>query len=96
MSDFGQHSSQNAAEQQARTDQQKREMDLRAQVNRSFTYSAPSPAQQWKYRQLRDEAKVFGHSLVSLCPLSRELSTALTKLEEVIMHANKAIACHSE
>ena len=40
--------------------------------------------------------RTAGHSMVNLCPPSRELSLALTKLQEARMFAVAAIALHQE
>lgn len=68
--------------------------DIRAQIENSFTYHPPKGDQQTKYVTLRDKAKELAHIIVDLTPSSREQSTAITKLEEAIMWANKAIACN--
>lgn len=60
-------------------------------VNR-FTYHPPKPGQPDKYTAIRDLALDLAFKLVGLCPDSRELSTALTKLDEVVFFANAAIA----
>ena len=41
---------------------------------------------------IRDLTKVVAEELVKLCPDGRELSTALTKLEEAMFWANAAVA----
>jgi len=41
---------------------------------------------------LRADAKFFGHTIVALCPDSREKSLALTNLEQTVMWAIAAIA----
>lgn len=38
----------------------------------------------------------IGHMLVNMCPESRELSLALTKLQETRMFAIAAVACHQD
>ena len=65
---------------------------MRADIGRRFTYHAPKPGQPERYTQIRDTAKEFAVLLVTECPESRELSLALTKLEEAVMWANAAIA----
>lgn len=66
---------------------------LRARLTASFTYHAPTDSQRIRYQALRDRAFGLAVDLVNLTPPGREQSLALTKLEEVIMWANKAIAC---
>jgi hypothetical protein len=57
-----------------------------------FTYHAPKLGQPETYSFLRDQAKNLAYHLVNNCPPSRELSLALTKLEEVVFWANASIA----
>ena len=57
-----------------------------------FSYHAPAGKQLDAYNEIRERARNTAHELVRLCPESRELSLALTKLEECVMHANSAIA----
>jgi hypothetical protein len=69
-------------------------MDLKEIQNR-FTYHAPKEGQPAIYEELRERAKLMALALDSLCPESRELSLALTKLDEVVFWANAAIARRS-
>ncbi len=62
-------------------------------VNR-FTYHAPKDGQGEKYQVIRENALEFAKGIVTGCPPSRELSLALTKLEEAVFWANAAIARH--
>ena len=57
-----------------------------------FTYHPPTESQQLKYTEIRGRALDFAERLVQLVPASPELSTALTKLDELVMHANAGIA----
>lgn len=66
--------------------------DLNKQIENNFRYHSPKAGQPEKYTALRDEAKILAHSFIDICPESRELSLALTKLEEAVMWANAAIA----
>lgn len=61
-------------------------------LRNNFTYHAPHGTQAERYTFLRSEAGKLADQLVSQCPESRELSVALTKLEEVMYWANAAIA----
>ena len=61
-------------------------------INSNFTYHAPTPDQLPRFEQIRDEGRELALLLNVLCPQSRELSLALTKLEEVVMWANASIA----
>lgn len=59
---------------------------------KAFRYHAPHEGQPERYTRLRDNASSLAHMFVTNCPESRELSCALTKLEEAVMWANAAIA----
>lgn len=63
-----------------------------ATINHNFTYHPPKDGQPQKYNILRQEAKDLALQFNHLCPDSRELSLALTKLEEAVFWANAAIA----
>jgi hypothetical protein len=63
-----------------------------AQIEKCFTYNAPKDGQPARYVQIRNEAKSLALTIANLTPESREQSLALTKLEEVVMFANAAIA----
>lgn len=62
------------------------------QIERSFTYHPPKQDQPERYEWLRREAKDLALLIMDFCPASRERSVAITKLEEFVMWANKAIA----
>ena len=57
-----------------------------------FTYHPPFGDQSHRYEEIRKLGFSFATFLVDDCPPSRELSLALTKLEEAVMWANAAIA----
>lgn len=59
-----------------------------------FTYHPPKDGQADKYHVIRENALEIAKGLVTACPPSRELSLALTKLEEAVFWANAAIARH--
>lgn len=61
-------------------------------IENRFSYHPPKEGQPARYVRIRDVAKDFAFLLVELCPNSRERSTALTKLDEVVMFANASIA----
>ncbi len=61
-------------------------------IEARFTYHKPSGTQPERYVKIRDTAKAFAILIVESCPESRERSTALTKLDEAVMHANASIA----
>jgi len=57
-----------------------------------FNYHAPKKDQPKRYENIRRLARNFADYLAENCPESRELSLAVTKLEEAVMWANAAIA----
>lgn len=69
-----------------------RDNRLRRRIENDHTYHAPRPGQAERYETIRETAKAFALLLVDLTPESREQSTALTKIEEAVFHANAAIA----
>jgi hypothetical protein len=66
------------------------EQDRRLQ--NAFKYHAPKNNQPDRYNRLRIQAYELAQTIAKNTPPSREQSLALTKLEEVIMWANAAIA----
>jgi hypothetical protein len=62
------------------------------QIENNFTYHAPQPDQPDRYVDIRDRAKSFAYLLTMHCPPSRELSLALTNLEQAVFWANASIA----
>lgn len=67
-------------------------MDLHARVDRDLTSHPPGPEQGLRMDRLRAEAKDFAHLVVDLVPPGREQSSALTKIEEALFHANAGVA----
>lgn len=61
-------------------------------IEKNFTYHKPTSDQIKFYEQVRGQAFSYANYLQLAIPESRELSIALTKLEEVVMWANAAIA----
>ena len=59
-----------------------------------FTYHKPDSEDTVKFERIREMARQYAYILKNDCPSSRELSLALTKLEEVVFYANAAIARH--
>lgn len=66
--------------------------DQERELNKRFTYHPPQPSQPERYTKIRETAKEFAKLIMLATPASREQSLALTKLDEVVMHANSAIA----
>ncbi len=63
-----------------------------AEIDNRFSYHAPKDNQFEKYMNIRQLANRFARAIYVNCPNSRERSTALTRLDEAVMHANAAIA----
>lgn len=70
------------------------EQTTTSRIERSFTYHPPKDDQPSRYVAIRDAGKALAHMINHLTPPSREKAIAITKLEESIMWANKAIACN--
>jgi len=66
--------------------------DEESRLDSAFTYHPPKPGQTEKYIQLRDLTKSLAKLYMEFCPRSRELSIALTHLEEANMSVNAGIA----
>ncbi len=64
------------------------------QRSTSFVYHAPKDNQPERYVRLREAANQMALLMNTNCPPSRELSLAITNLEQSVMWANKAIACN--
>ena len=77
-----------------RTQEQKDQLHnkLLARMNHDFTYHAPKGNQVERYNVIREKARQFALFIVGSCPESRELSTVLTKLDEVVFWSNASIA----
>lgn len=65
---------------------------LLQRIENDFTYHKPPTEAVGAFTEIRGTAKVLAQTMVRLCPEGRELSTALTRLEEAVMQANAAIA----
>ncbi|HSS39847.1 MAG TPA: hypothetical protein VLT58_13865 [Polyangia bacterium] len=57
-----------------------------------FTYHPPFGDQPARYERIRAAGLDLAGILSELCPTSRELSLALTNLDQVVMWANASIA----
>ena len=66
--------------------------EVQKRLDNNFKYHSPNAGQIAKYPRIRSEAKRLAETACKLAPPSRELSLALTKLEEFVMHVNSAIA----
>lgn len=65
---------------------------MNEQIEKAFTHHPPKEGQADRYVALRNKAKELAEFVDANCPNSREKSLAMTKLDEVIMWANAAIA----
>lgn len=64
------------------------------QIAQTFTFHPPKPGQADRYERIRAACGELATLFVSLAPESRELSLALTKVQEAQMLAIAAIACN--
>ena len=62
----------------------------------AFSYHAPFGDQIERYQRLRKCGHDLAKEVTGSVPPSREALTALTKIEEAIMWANKGIACNEK
>lgn len=68
------------------------EKDIRKRIENDFTYHRPPASVADHFVAIRDKARELAHIIVELTPPGREQSSALTRLEEAVMHANAGIA----
>jgi hypothetical protein len=61
-------------------------------LDNDFTHHAVKPGQLDRYVEIRSKTKELARIYYENCPRSRELSHALTLLEDAAMNANAAIA----
>ena len=64
----------------------------RKRLENDFTYHEPHGDQPERYEGIRNAAMRYAEYLIVRCPPSRELSLALTHIEEAMMLANASIA----
>lgn len=70
---------------------------LHARIDHDLTNHAPKdPSVVERFEAIRERAKALGHEIVDRCPPSREVSLALTNLEQTVMYAVAAIARHQD
>jgi hypothetical protein len=63
-----------------------------AEIDNRFSFHPATEETGPKHDAVRELCRSTAHRLNELLPDSREKSTAITKLDEVMMHANAAIA----
>ena len=61
-------------------------------LQNDFTYHPPFGTQPERYAELRMQVQALAFYLAEHCPASRELSVALTNLEQVMFWGNASIA----
>ena len=61
-------------------------------LEKNFTYHAPTEEQKEIYKNIRKMAHDYAEYIQKVSQQSRELSLALTKIEESVMWANAGIA----
>lgn len=66
------------------------------EIETRFTYHSPTADQPAIYVRIRELGRHFAEILCEVCPESRELSLALTNLEQSIFWANAAVARRSK
>jgi len=71
---------------------EQRPMTQEERIENNFTYHAPKTGQSETYTLIRAAVKDVALLFDKECPKSRELSLALTKLEESVFWANASIA----
>ena len=68
------------------------EIALKKRIDNDFTYHKPPTERTGDFVTIREKAKELAHLIVDLSPAGREQSSALTNLEQAVMHANAGIA----
>lgn len=71
---------------------QERAAFLADRVRNDFTYHRPPAEVAPTFVTLREKAKELALLFVELVPPGREQHSALTRLEEAVMHANAGVA----
>lgn len=66
--------------------------EVQERLDNNFTYHKPIRNQPERYELIRAKAKELAETLSALCPESRELSLAMTNLEQSVFWANASIA----
>lgn len=69
-----------------------KEDKVQARLDNNFVYHKPIGSQPERYEHIRAKAKELAETLSALCPESRELSLAMTNLEQSVFWANASIA----
>lgn len=72
-------------------DEERQKEELLERVEKSMTNHTPSASTIIDIEHVREAAKVLAHDLIEAAPISRELSLALTHLEDAVMWGVKAM-----
>lgn len=64
----------------------------REMIANRFTYHPPKENQIERYNAIRAQGLKMAESIITLTPPGRERSIALTKLDELVMFMNAAVA----
>jgi len=67
-------------------------MNIKDRIKNDFTYHTPPAEVRDHFVKLREKALELADLITDLVPNGREQSSALTRLEEAIFHANAGIA----
>lgn len=67
-------------------------LDLHNRVENDFNYHQPTDEKVTAHQLVREKCVDLAHDLINTVPEGRELSLALTSLEQVMMWANAGIA----
>lgn len=65
-------------------------------IDRWFTYHAPTSDQVPVYEEIRNAGWALAHQIRGSCPNSRERDIAIDKLREAVMWANASVACKTD
>lgn len=70
--------------------------NMDAELEKRFLYQVAGPSAKWRHVAVSAMTLDLAKRLADMIPQTRQLSLALTHLEEVRMWANAAIACNQE
>jgi hypothetical protein len=65
-------------------------------IDNWFTYHAPTPDQQARYEDLRENFKLTALAILSQTPACADQTAALRMLRECSMAVNQTIACNED
>lgn len=71
-------------------------VEVESEIQKMFTYHAPTPEAVLRLQSVREQAKILARTLHMNVPYTPELSVAIRKLRECIMHANAGIVLHQD